>query len=194
NKSFNVSTIRTLAIQHKTNNEVPTGGVNKPIANVHNIMIEKCIGSTPISAVIGYKIGTKINKFGTVSKNIPPNVIIKIITNINPQLGKPNPNKISEINLGTPSFINTQEKIILEQTMNITTVDVYTVSINALAICLKLSERYTKTEITNAYTAANAAASVALAIPNAILKTRKIGKINVNDADKKLRPISFNEA
>src|SRR5699024_2940586 len=58
----------------------------------------------------------------------------------------------------------------------------------------KLIERYTKTVITNAYTAANAAASVALAIPNAILKTRKIGKINVNDADKKLRTISYNEA
>src|SRR5699024_2683197 len=111
-------------MRHETNNEVPYGGVNKPIANVHNIMIEKCIRSTPISAVIGYKIGTKINKFGIVSQNIPPNVIIKIITNINPVLGNTNPNKISEINLGTPSFINTQQKIILEQTMNITTVDV----------------------------------------------------------------------
>src|SRR5690625_7230107 len=86
-KSLIVSSIRTFPIRHDTNSDVPTGGVNKPIASVHNIMIEKCIGSTPISAVIGYTMGTNINKLGTVSKNIPTNVIKKIITNIQSQFG-----------------------------------------------------------------------------------------------------------
>lgn len=116
--------MRTFAILHDTNKEVPIGGVKSPMESVHNIIIEKCIGSTPISAVIGYKIGTKINKLGTVSKNMPPIVIIKIITNINAQYGRPNPSKISEISFGTPSLINIHENIMLEQTMNITIVEV----------------------------------------------------------------------
>src|SRR5699024_9728686 len=45
-----------------------------------------------------------------------------------------------------------------------------------------------------AYTAANAAASVAVAIPSTILKTKNIGKISVKEALKKFFPISFHVA
>src|SRR5690625_3261915 len=41
-RSFSVSSIRILAIRQDTNKDVPTGGVNKPIASVHNIIMEKC--------------------------------------------------------------------------------------------------------------------------------------------------------
>lgn len=60
-----------FAIDEATNRFRPTGGVRTPILKLTAIMTPNKIGSIPNAKMVGKKIGVKIIKIETASKNIP---------------------------------------------------------------------------------------------------------------------------
>lgn len=162
---FKMTSIGESAIREATKRLIPSGGVINPMAKLVTMIKPKWIGSTPIEAATGIKIGAKIKIAGVVSIKQPTisnkRLMSKRITILFEEIAiKP----FATI-VGICSKVITLEKAVAQPKITMVVAVVEQEVLMALMNLAKVNSRWKNTPQTKAYTAATAAASVGVKIP-----------------------------
>ena len=162
---FKMTSIGESAIREATKRLIPSGGVINPMAKLVTMIKPKWIGSTPIEAATGIKIGAKIKIAGVVSIKQPTTnnkrLMSKRITILFEEIAiKP----LATI-VGICSKVITLEKAVAQPKITMVVAVVEQEVLMALMNLAKVNSRWKNTPQTKAYTAATAAASVGVKIP-----------------------------